>query len=417
MWSHFYYVTMSKANILSFFTILEGRAKKTGLYPVCLVVYYNGAKKRYRMKVEVSKEQWKKINAPKLRDEELKGKRDEIQSFLKKAEKSAKQLSEFNFEEFEQVFFKSKDKKTKGLSFDECTRELMEGHSQDWSLKTAIMYQTILNSVNAYKKDLKLKDITPEFIREYEKRLTSQGKSISTVGIYLRQIRAICNYAIMKNYLVPEKSPFKHYSVPAAQKNKRALSNEEIKTLLDYNASNREEQKALDFWIFSYLGNGINFNDIAKLKYSNIQGDKISFIRTKTKNKNRSNLKEINIYLLPRLKEVIDRWGVPHISDNDYIFPILHESMTDKDQYNAIAQFIKTTNKYLKRISSDLKLAEPITTYYARHSFATRLKRAGASIEYISESLGHSNISTTEVYLSGFTDETIKENANLLINL
>ena len=187
--------------------------------------------------------------------------------------------------------------------------------------------------------------------------------------------------------------------------------------MLEYSPQHLEEQKALDFWIFSYLGNGINFNDIAKLKYSNIKGEKLSFIRSKTRNKNRSHLKEISIFMLPKILEIINRWGNPKNTENEYIFPILNEAMTAMGQYNAIAQFIKNTNKYLKRVSVTLELDIPITTYFARHSFATRLKRAGASIEYISEGLGHSSIATTENYLSGFTDETIKKNANLLIDL
>jgi hypothetical protein len=63
---------MSKGNVLTYFTILENRAKKNGLFPVCLVVYFNGSKKRYRTDVELSEDQWKKIKSPKLRDDTLK---------------------------------------------------------------------------------------------------------------------------------------------------------------------------------------------------------------------------------------------------------------------------------------------------------------------------------------------------------
>jgi len=59
----------------------------------------------------------------------------------------------------------------------------------------------------------------------------------------------------------------------------------------------------------------------------------------------------------------------------------------------------------------------PLTTYSARHSYATHLMRADAPIAYISETMGHSSIPTTEIYLSSFTDETVKSNAGLLLDL
>jgi hypothetical protein len=115
-----------------------------------------------------------------------------------------------------------------------------------------------------------MKEITQDFLLTYEKHLLENGKSISTTGIYLRQIRAICNYAIWKNYLQPEKYAFKNFTVPAAQKNKLALPNEDIKKLIDFTSEKTEEQKAVDFWTFSYLGNGINFKDMVMLRYSGI---------------------------------------------------------------------------------------------------------------------------------------------------
>ena len=408
---------MTKGNVLTYFTILENRAKKSGLFPVCLVVYFNGTKKRYRTSVELSKVQWKKIKSSKLRDESLKGKRSEIQGFVKKAELAGKKLHEFSFEAFEEEYFKKRHNGIEDVSFEQCTKEFMNEKAGEWSLKTSIMYDTLLNSVAKFKPTLKIKGLTSELIRKYENHLNSDGKSISTIGIYIRQIRAVSNYAIKKKYMLPEKYPFKNYTVPAAQKNKRALGNDEIKALIEYKTDLAAERKAIDFWTFSYLGNGMNFNDIAKLRYSNILGENLKFYRSKTKSTKKGDQKEISIYLLAKMQEIINRWGNNINAGNEYIFPILKERMNERDQYVAIAQFIKTTNKYLKRVTETLNWEVPITTYFARHSYATRMNRTGVPITYISESLGHSNISTTENYLSSFTDETLKKNANLLLDL
>jgi len=406
---------MSKGNVLTYFTILENREKKNGLFPVCLVVYYNGAKRRYRTSVDLTEDQWKKIKSPKLRDEDLKEKRADIQNFIRKAEIAGKKLHEFTFEAFEEEYFKKKQINTVDISFKDCTKGFMDEKASEWSIKTTLMYETILTTVGNFSPKLRMRGITPDFLRQYEKHLASENKSISTIGIYLRQIRAICNYAISKKYISREKYPFSDYTVPAAQKNKRALSDEDIRTLVEYKTDKPDEQKAIDFWTFSYLGNGMNFKDIAMLRYTNVQGDNIKFYRSKTKSTNKGEQKEINIYIPPRMRGIIERWGNPSQTGKEYIFPILQEGMNERVGNGTIAQFIKITNKYLQQVTDALEWEIKVTTYYARHSYATRLKRAGVPIAYISESLGHANITTTENYLSSFTDETVKINAGLLL--
>ena len=82
-----------------------------------------------------------------------------------------------------------------------------------------------------------------------------------------------------------------------------------------------------------------------------------------------------------------------------------------------IKQATKTINKYCKRIGEELEIETKITTYTARHSFATVLKRAGAPIEFISESLGHKDLKTTENYLDSFENETRQVYQRKLLDL
>ena len=161
----------------------------------------------------------------------------------------------------------------------------------------------------------------------------------------------------------------------------------------------------------------MNFKDVAMLRYSNIQGANIKFYRSKTKKTNKGEQIEISIYLLPRMLEIIKRWGNTTRTGKEYIFPILHEGMSARDEHATIAQFIKITNKYLKRVTDELEWTVKLTTYYARHSYATRLHRAGVPTSFIKEGMGHANITTTENYLSSFTDDTVKSNAGFLLDL
>jgi len=71
-------------------------------------------------------------------------------------------------------------------------------------------------------------------------------------------------------------------------------------------------------------------------------------------------------------------------------------------------------NEHIKFVAEKVKIKEKVTSYVSRHSFATVLKRSGVSTEFIKESLGHSNLATTEKYLAGFEDAEQRKNAEKL---
>ena len=136
--------------------------------------------------------------------------------------------------------------------------------------------------------------------------------------------------------------------------------------------------------------NGININDLLKLKYSNIDGDELHFYRSKTLHTSREK-KEIEALITPEMKQIIDRWGNPDKSSNSYIFPFLDGYDTPIEQKKRTQDVTRRINKRMKMIGDNLGISR-INTYTARHSFAGVLKRSGANIAYISESLGHSDI-------------------------
>ena len=173
------------------------------------------------------------------------------------------------------------------------------------------------------------------------------------------------------------------------------------------------EQKSRDYWLFSYLCNGINIKDMARLKYSNIKGEKISLIRAKTA-ESVDEETTIDIMITKQISRIIDLHGNKPGTSDQFIFPILNKDMTPGDEYRAIQQAVQTINKNMTHICSELKIARA-TTYTARHSFATVLKRSGASVEFISESLGHRNKQTTQNYLANFEDDEKMKWANMLL--
>ena len=128
--------------------------------------------------------------------------------------------------------------------------------------------------------------------------------------------------------------------------------------------------------------------NIALLKYQDIDDEKIIFKRAKTIHTSRKNSKPVIVVLFEEITEIINRLGNKPAKENQYVFPVLNETMTPEMKHARVKQEIQNTNKYIRRIAKAAGIEKVITTYTARHTYSTVLKRSGASIEFISESLG-----------------------------
>ena len=114
--------------------------------------------------------------------------------------------------------------------------------------------------------------------------------------------------------------------------------------------------------------------------------------------------------------DIIKKWGLPSIDKNAFIFPHINKEMDAYQKRATYQQLTKIINKYMKLIASEVGIGKKVTTYYARHSFATVLKRSGTKIEMISELLGHSSVDVTESYLDSFENEQIQKETDVLIS-
>lgn len=330
-----------------------------------------------------------------------------------------KNMPEFSFDIFEKLFRNPRGTVTLASYYNHYIIEL----KKEGRAGTVQNYQSSINSLKKYsaKKELQFKDITPTFLLLYENWMLREGHSISTVGIYIRPLRSIFNKAIREKAISELIYPFgkDKYQIPAGRNIKKALNLSDIEKIYNYpSLPFSAEDRAKDIWFFSYLCNGINVKDICRLKYKNVNfsDGSISFIRAKTERTKRSNIKPIVGIITDEVKDIIDKWGNKPILSNTYVFPLLTEGLSPEEEFARIRQVTKTINKYMKRIAVELKMKLPVTTYTARHSYSTILKQSGASIEYISESLGHSDLKTTENYLDSFDLETKREVVKKLLD-
>ncbi len=386
--------------------ILEKRItnKDKNKHPVKLRITYQRRRKYYTIKTKyLSINEFETIYYQKSR-----GKNKELRKKFEKIENRAidiidNVLNEFSFEAFEKEYLTHKKQETSIKAyFEEKASELDEVNK----IQTAALYRATLKSLLEYDKNITFLKISPKYLRNYEKWMIDEGNSYATIGIYLRNLKHIINRAI-KNRVVNE-YPFgtdkDKYQIPKGKNTKKALTMADIEKLFLYKTENRNEYLALQYFLFSYLCNGMNMVDIANLRYSNIQDNSLKFIRQKTKDTTNTKV-EINVYLLPEAFEIINNIGNENTKPDNYVFPVFSDGLSEIDKYKILKQHIKNTNKYLRQIANKIGIDGKITTYYARHSYSTILKRLGTPIEFISEQLGHQSTNVTRSYLDSFEDE------------
>lgn len=269
----------------------------------------------------------------------------------------------------------------------------------------ALSCKQVYNSLLKYNKHLNIlfSDINLTWLRKYEAWLRTEGIAENTIGIRFRTIRAMFNIAITEKYVNPNCYPFHIFKVSKLHKEtaKRALNKSDIKKITEYKTNDLRLQFAIDIFSFTYLMGGINFVDIASLTKENIIDNRLLYNRKKTG-------RLIKLPIQPKAKDLITKY---QDSENPYLFPILKAyHITEQQKSNRIHKIITKINKQLKDLGKELKLPINITTYVARHSFATVLKRSGVSTSLISESLGHSSEKVTQIYLDSF-DNSQMDNA------
>jgi integrase/recombinase XerD len=389
--------------------------KKDGRFPVKLTIYYRGKKKVYHTRVDLSKDEYEALHARNLRDDELKKKRRKLEALVLRAEDIISQLDEFSFENFDRMYSPKPAIRQTG-KVEELFDEYINQLEHNEQIGTAISYNSTKNSLDDYRKELKITDLTTNFLHEYERFMHFKGLSPSTIGIYMRQLRRIVNVAINKGLLSAEKYPFKGYTIPTSRNIKKALNENQIITLLNYQTDDLHKRRALDFWLFSYVCNGMNMADICLLTKDRIEGDFFHYFRAKTKNTKKRDLRPIKVPLSELSRQVMRRWGADEAS-NRYVFPILHDGLKPRQVKYKIQDFTYYVNTHMKLVATDVGITGNIGTYVARHTHSTILKRKGVPTEFIKENLGHSSILTTESYLADFTDETKIKYALLLTNL
>lgn len=292
--------------------------------------------------------------------------------------------------------------------FNEVILELRKNNR----IGNADTYQTCKNVINSYigGKDLAFFDIDYAFLNKLENSWKQKGLKESTISNYMRTLRAVFNLAIKEEIIEPSVYPFKNYKIGSLNTvtQKRALNRAQITAIEKLKLPiDSQRSFAKNIFLFSYYSMGTNFVDIAELTKKNIVNEQLQYTRTKTH-------KLYNTPLHPKAKIILNYYL--SIQTDKYIFPIYSEQShkTAQQKANRLHKVLQIVNKNLKEIAEKCNILENLTTYVARHSSATILKREGVSTSKIKDLLGHETEEITQVYLDSFENSELTTAVNLL---
>tara|TARA_R110002167_G_scaffold82618_1_gene225371 strand:+ start:187 stop:1437 length:1251 start_codon:yes stop_codon:yes gene_type:complete len=389
----------------------QNRPKQNGLSSVKIRVTYNRKRKYFATGIDLTYDSFEQVFFGKRLKPEQKEIKTKVEYFERKAIDVINKLPVFSFDAFKEQFLDQRNTADSvSFSFDKYINNL----NLENRIGTAVSYGCAKNSIEKYKNDLTFAEVTPSFLKKYENWMLTNGKSITTVGIYIRSLRAIYNLQNIDKSVYPFGNGKNKYTIPTSKNTKKALTVDEIANIYNYEAEPKSSKEmAKDYWLFLYLCNGMNVKDFCLLKWENIDGNMLSYKRAKTERSQKQS-KRISVALKPETLDIIKKWGLPSLDKNAFIFPHINTKMNAEQKRAKYKQLTKLINKYMKRIANEIGIDKNVTTYFARHSFATVLKRSGAKIEMISELLGHSSVNVTESYLDSFENEQIQKETDVL---
>lgn len=281
-----------------------------------------------------------------------------------------------------------------GMSFAMAEAERMQKQARH---KTAANYLTAARSLSRFLDNSKWRfaDITAAMLQCYQRWLCNRGIRLNTVSAYMRSLRSLYNRAagnVVDN-------PFTAVFTGNEQTAKRSVTDEEIRRLLALQLDRLPHLAfARDIFMFSFMAMGMPFVDIAHLKWQQIHDGVLHYARHKTGHK-------VCVAIEPYMAEIISR----HTTQGcEYVFPILADTTADTIHHTYLKR-LRAYNYALHRLSHLIGSSRTLSSYVARHSWASLAYRSGIDISLIAKAMGHTKLSTTLIYIRALFDPSLAE--------
>lgn len=292
----------------------------------------------------------------------------------------------------------------KNDSFFHYVEEIICRHRQMRRWGTANNYSAALNSFRCFRKnvDVSFEMIDKILIGDYGVYLKSRGLVPNSISFYMRILRAVYNRAVEQGLTLDSK-PFKDVFTGREKTRKRAISLDDVRRIKELNLLNKPHLAfARDMFLFLFYCRGMSFVDAVFLKKADVRDGVLVYRRQKTR-------QLFCVKVVCQIQEIVGRYSVER---SPYLLSVI--SMPGKEERKQYEAALRRVNNALKQIGRMLGLSMPLTTYVARHAWATIAKTKNVPVPVISEALGHNSIYTTQIYLASL-DASIIDMANELV--
>jgi len=275
------------------------------------------------------------------------------------------------------------------VTFESVIRQRIDQCQRRGAVKSAQLLLYTYNKIANRYKGITFDQITPAFLRNFETDLTSQGIRQNTIALLMRYIRLTFNQAIADDLIPPELYPFRKFRIKSEKTAKRRLTIDELRRLRTV------DHPAVDIFFLSFMLIGINIKDLLFARPDQVSDNRLHYTRSKTG-------KPISVYLFPDVREMIEKHKGEKLLLN------FMERRKRLDQFN------KWINKHLGKAAASVGITKHITTYAARHSWATVASGLGISKDVIAQALGHSATTVTDIYIDFDIKKVDKANEQLI---
>lgn len=276
---------------------------------------------------------------------------------------------------------------------------------------TARNYRSCRNSLAEFlqDRDMTFDELTETVVTDYEAWLKGKGLKRNASSSYLRTLQSIYNKVSKQGLIQSSGNPFREVYTGVDKTRKRAVEERVVARLKAMDLTDAPSlAKARDLFLFSYCTRGMSFVDMAYLTRKQLVNGTIQYKRRKTG-------QPLSVRIEPYVQAIIERYQ--ETVHNGYILPIIH-SDDEKTAYRQYQTALRYYNKKLKELSVLLGDGISLTSYTARHSWATTAHRHNTPLTVISDCLGHHSERTTQIYLDSINEDVIDHtNADIVASL
>lgn len=273
-------------------------------------------------------------------------------------------------------------------------------HNRQWG--TAHVYASAYKAFVAFRKgvDINFQDFSAEIVKDFEIYIRNKQCSWNTVATYIKVLKATYNRAIECGAAIYKPRLFANVHTTTDNRRKRALNADEIGALI---ADDKETKSKTDFHVrhifkLMFLLRGIPFVDLAYLRKSDVCDGYIMYHRRKTK-------RAMTVKLTAEATMLVNELSASTPLNSPYLFPFILSPEGSEAAYKEYQCALRQINHKLQSLSQDMPTH--LSTYTARHTWATMAYYCEIHQGIISEAMGHSSISVTETYLKPFQNERI----------